>query len=146
MTLLQITRQLFSKLFIATALILTLNTCKEDTPTEPEGSNGGNNLVSTTIGMNGGELKTEGFSLSVPPGSFMGETKLSLSTIDNFDYLDGNSVSEAFMVEGIPSDFEKTIRIAIKYNEALSDSSFLVMMNTSDNIISADSTYFSNFF
>ncbi len=70
-----------------TILVLTFTTCKEDTPTEPEGSNGGNDLLSITIGMSGGELKTEEFSLIVPAGSFLNETTLSLSVSDDHPHL-----------------------------------------------------------
>lgn len=121
---------------------MVLNTCKEDAPTEPEGSKANDNvLASSTIGPSGGELKTDDFSLTIPAGSFQSETTLSLSTVNDLDYLGENSVSETFIIQDFPIDFELSIRIAMKYNSVLSDSSFIIIASTTEESFLVDSVY-----
>lgn len=141
MTLLKITCRLFLKLFIITALILAITTCKEDAPTEPEGGNTNNNiLTSSTIGPSGGELKTDDFSLSVPAGSFQSETTLSLSISDEPSPFGESCISKSNEVLGIPNNFDKPIRIQIKYDGTIRDSSYIgIGFRTMDDI-SGDST------
>jgi len=123
-------------IFLFFLCVSFLNTCKKD-PTSP-GENEPESKV--IIGTEGGMLETADFSLQVPPGSFQNETTLSLSVSNETSAFGENSVSQSYLVEGIPDEFDKPLRIAIKYNGELSDSSYIAIGKMAHDIISGDSS------
>ena len=77
MTVKQKLRSELEKAFFVFISIIIFSACFEDKPTKLKEEN--NSLVTATIGIDGGELKTDDFSLTVPAGSFQREINLSLS-------------------------------------------------------------------
>lgn len=112
--------------FLIMIIIFTIS-CKEKEPTAPTADPPTEVLAEATIGPNGGELKTEDFSLSVPAGTFQSEITLSLSISDEDSPFGESTVSSIYRVMGIPEEFNNTIRIAVKYSGALSDSTYLAV-------------------
>ena len=129
-------------LFTLIIALISIFACSDDKPTEPEKHNDDIPiLASATIGPDGGELKTDEFSLTVPVGSFKSDIEISLSITEGFDFFDENAVSKAFIIKGIPSDFSSTLRMAIKYTGPLSDSSYIALTSTKDEFFLHDSIY-----
>ena len=128
MAFIQRNRASFLHLFLLLIIFLIFNTCSDDKPTSPEDNNNDNAVIATSnIGPSGGELKTEDFSLSVPAGTFQSETTLSLSVSDEDSPFGESTASSIYKVMGIPEEFNNTIRIAVKYSGALSDSTYLAL-------------------
>lgn len=121
---------------IFTISLLFLSTCKKD-PTSPN-----DNAVQTTvtIGVDGGTLETDDFSLQVPAGSFTEEVTLNLSISSEPSSFGESSVSQPFILEGLPEDFEKSVRLALKYNGELSDSSYIAHGSISKDFLTGDSS------
>jgi hypothetical protein len=126
----------FILLSIVSLFLLFTLSCIKD-PTSPDENESQTTVI---IGVDGGTLETEDFSLQVPAGSFQNETTLSLSISSDPSDFGESSVSQSFIVEGLPVEFEKPIRLAIKYNGELSDSSFIAVGKMSYDSVSGDSS------
>jgi len=116
--------------------ILFLTTCEKD----PTGPTDNTPITSATIGTDGGKLETEGFLLQVPVGSFPRDVTLNLSISSEESGFGERSVSESFIIEGLPDEFDKPLRLAIKYNVELSDSSFIAVGKMAYDYLSGDSS------
>ena len=120
---------LFIRIFSLNLLLLLLSTflfqtCSDDnSPTEPEAQS---SLAAATIGNGGGTLTTEELELSVPPGAFTTDTKITLSLIKE-DAGFGNELSKEYKFEGVPQTFTKPLTIKMKYDGDLTDSSYIAI-------------------
>ena len=112
-------------LLILFSLILT-NGCSEDSPSEPEETNI-QVLTSKSIGIEGGELKTETVEISIPPGALSVSTDLSIYNSTEENLFSQKEVSEFFVIDGLPSTINKPIKLKIKYDGVLSDSSYIAI-------------------
>lgn len=114
--------------------ILFLSNCKINSTS----STNNTLLKSVTIGTDGGVLETAEFHLQIPTGSFQKETTLSLHISNDALGFDANGVSQSFRVEGLPDEFDKPLRLAIKYNDGLSDSSYISYGSISEDFLVND--------
>lgn len=105
--------------------ILFFYTCKENEPTAPEVETPtGDLMAEANIGPEGGMLETEDFRLIVPNGSFSESSKLELFLVDK-ESSNENSVSDIFLIDGIPEDYSLPLEIYVKYSGALSGLNFI---------------------
>lgn len=116
--------------------ILSLITCEKD-PTSPIDNEP---QTTATIGADGGKLETADFTLEIPAGSFTETVTLNLSISSEASSFGESSVSQTFKVEGLPDEFDKSLRIAIKYNGDLSDSSYIAVGKMTEGYITGDSS------
>jgi len=123
-------------LIVFSFCLIFLSTCKKD-PTSPSENEP---QTTVTIGSDGGTLETADFSLQVPAGSFQNEATLSLSISTDASIFGDNSASQTFIIDGLPDEFEKPLRLAMKYNGELSDSSYIAVGKMSYDYFSADSS------
>jgi len=116
--------------------ILSIYTCEKD-PTSPSGTSLINNAV---IGPDGGKLETNDFLLQVPAGSFSDDVTLNLSISTEMSGFGENSISETFILKGLPSEFAKPLRVGIQYQGTLSDESYIGFGTLNYNMINGDSS------
>ena len=124
----------FTFLSIISLFLLFTLSCKKD----PISSTQLTAAATSTIGSNGGTLETTDFSIVVPAGSFQNDTELSLYILPDVSTFGVSSVSQTFMVEGLPDEFDKSIRLSIKYDGALSDSSYIARGEMAEDFITGD--------
>ncbi len=105
---------------------LLFQRCSEDTPTEPT-DKPSETLASSNIGSSGGTIITDNIEITIPAGAFQDNSELKIlkSTEDNL--FDNNSLSDFFVLDGLPTEISKPIDIKIKYNGTLTDSSFIAV-------------------
>lgn len=108
-------------------LFLTFTTCTEKAPTSPIEEAPQEVLAEATIGPNGGILETDDFKLVVPDGAFLSNTNLKLYVEPEEDPFGEFSVSKIFYVKGIPSSFQNSIEVKIKYSGSLNGVNFIAL-------------------
>lgn len=101
-----------------------------------------NHETSENIGSEGGSIEIEDFVLTIPSGAFNNNTEIVLSSaVDNKTFGE-ILVSRLFKIDGIPSGYNKPLRVKIKYEEALNEESYIalgeeVFVSSLDSIINA---------
>ncbi|MBK7106097.1 MAG: hypothetical protein IPH62_12515 [Ignavibacteriae bacterium] len=107
-------------------LSLIIYSCAEDSPTKPEEKEVPV-LGSKNIGNEGGTISIDNFELNVPTGAFKNNSEIKISKSVDDNLFSTNNVSDFFVIDGIPAEFDKPIKIKIKYNGSLKDSSFIAL-------------------
>ncbi len=97
--------------------------CSSDGPTgtdEPRNDP----IATATIGPEGGTMATDDFILDVPAGAFDSSNELNLYVeAEQLPYSD-NAVSGLFRLDGIPNIFAEPLRMALRYEGTLSETSY----------------------
>jgi len=107
--------------------LLLLSGCpSDDIPTGPI-SPSDSLLISGTITDTGGEFGNDDFVLSIPEGAFSTDTELDLYETSSVPNYDSTGCTKTFMLEGLPDTLFETVKIRLKYEGALSDSSYIVV-------------------
>ena len=111
-------------LFIVLLLTLAFTGCSKDEEIEPANGNGGNEPTKT-IGSSGGEITYENLTVTIPPGAFSGDHKLEIGVSDKQHSFVKQGVTDLYRITGIPEDISEPLRIALKYDGALEDESYI---------------------
>lgn len=88
---------------------------------------GGESLLSTTIGANGGKLKSNTIEIDIPSGSFSSDTKVELKKQTSENVFGTNKASDYYTVTGLPADFSKPIIITVTTDNDAGDNLFMAM-------------------
>jgi len=113
-------------LFLITSLILLISCSSENNPAGPI-SPSDSLLVSGIITDTGGEFGNDDFTLSISEGAFNTDTELALYETSNEPYYDSTGCTKTFMLEGLPDVLFESVKIKLRYEGALSDSSYIVV-------------------
>ncbi|MCB9247347.1 MAG: hypothetical protein H6613_01775 [Ignavibacteriales bacterium] len=113
-----------SVLLLITSLLFY--SCGEDSPTNPEEKEVPV-LGSKSIGSEGGTISIDNFELQVPTGAFQNNSEIKISKSIEANLFSTNNVSDFFVIDGIPAEFDEPIKIKIKYSGILKDSSFIAI-------------------
>ena len=121
--------RLLSGTFIFFLNLLLNLSCSEE-PTKPsEETNGGNNGFtlesSINIGIEGGTVSSNEFSLTVPAGSFKQQTEIMLYSKEDTTLFGEDTATKLFRLEGLPLDFTTPLRVALEYNKILTNESVI---------------------
>src|SRR3990172_8872366 len=116
-------------------LIFSLNilihlSCSEEPPSSSGEDPSNTDFTLATkvnIGAQGGSISTEEFSLTVPAGSFSQSNEIKLYSKEDTTLFGEDAATKMFKLEGLPSDFTTTIRVALKYNRPLTDESYIAV-------------------
>lgn len=84
-------------------------------------------LATETIGPDGGSLETSEFFLTVPPGAFGSSVELKLYGSSQDRPYGDFGVSKTFQLEGLPESYYDSLRVAVKYQDTLSNVSFVAV-------------------
>ncbi len=103
--------------------------CSKDTLTGPAGQLP-IVLVTSTIGNNGGIIETDNIKITIPGGAFQENSELKILTSIEENLFADNTMSDFFVLDGLPTEISKPINIKIKYNGTLTDSSFIAIGET----------------
>jgi len=113
-------------LCILILLVLVIG-CSEDSTTGPE-DDGNYTLEDTqTIGLGGGIIEAEDFSLTIPAGAFDGDQHLELYASTEDQPFGEDGVSRTFMIDGLPDEYHEPLDMSIIYEGLLSDLSFIAI-------------------
>lgn len=101
-----------------------------------------NHEITETIGSEGGSIEIEDFILTIPSGAFNNNTEIILSSAVDNKIFGEILVSRLFKIDGIPSNYNKSLRVKIKYEKALNEESYIalgeeVFVSSLDSIINA---------
>nr|MBP6947632.1 hypothetical protein [Bacteroidales bacterium] len=88
---------------------------------------GGESLLSTTIGANGGQLKSSTIEIEIPSGSFSSDMKMELKKQTSENVFGTNKASDYYTVTGLPADFSKPIIITVTPDNNAGDNLFMAM-------------------
>ena len=111
---------------LAFALVLAVS-CNKD-KLEPTESNTNFEVeASVTIGPEGGSVETESFILTIPAGAFDSETDLVLSSAVDKETFGECLVSKMYKIDGIPVEYNKSLKVKIKYEGTLSEESYIAL-------------------
>ena len=102
--------------------------CSENSPTSPDPEVKDTPiLASKMIDNSGGTIITDDFEVIIPAGAFKTsqEIKILGSTEDNL--FSSNAISDFIVLEGLPTEFFEPVKVKIKYDGTLSDSSFIAV-------------------
>lgn len=108
-------------------LVLVAGCSKKSTSPENGSSDGYTLQASQTIDSDGGTLEVEDFKLTVPQGAFDSGAELKLYASSEDKAFDENNASRSFLLEGLPDEFSQPLQVSIKYEGALSNSSFIAV-------------------
>ena len=111
---------LLSGLLVSVAGCSKKSTTPEQKPTEDYTLQ-----ASQTIGSEGGTIEAEDFSLTVPEGAFSSDAELKLYASSKDKPFGDNCVTRTFRLEGLPDDYSKPLPLRIKYQDTLSNESFI---------------------
>lgn len=107
-------------------LVLVLVAC----PSNPSNSDifeDENQLGSEIIGTTGGSISSDNFVLTVPSGAFDTTIELNLFASQTITNRFGNETSEEIILEGLPDQFHKPLRIAINHGGQAAGESFIAV-------------------
>lgn len=127
-------------MFLGLTILLLLAGCKKDSPTEPEKEP--QEEITQVIGTNGGKIAVGDIEVNVSSNTFSSSTTIKLSVNEQQSSMIGESVSESFKLEGIPSDYSRPIEIKIKTNTNVTSEAFIAV-GSDDFIISKKSSEYS---
>lgn len=125
------------KLFlVSTALFLiTFLSCKDDpiAPLEEKP------VDATTIGVEGGIIQKDDFTLTIPAGAFDKNYDISVSAIADDGVFGENTVTSTYKISGLPDETNKSLKIKLKYNGALSNNTYVIVDTKSkeDSLVSS---------
>jgi len=108
---------------------LLFQECSKDTPTGPAGQLP-IALASSNIGTDGGTIETDNIKITIPAGAFQENSELKILTSTEENLFTDNTISDFFVLDGLPTEISKPIDIKIKYNGTLTDSSFIAIGET----------------
>ena len=111
-------------LFIIFTVVLT--GCSKDDEIMPSDGND-DILASKTIGSNGGDITIDSLLITIPAGSFNDDHEIEVLFSDKTHPFTNQEVTSLYQINGIPDDFSKPIKIALKYFGTLEDESYVAM-------------------
>jgi len=121
----KLSQKLTDPVFVLLLIIIT-TACSKDDEIKP--SNGNDEiLASQTIGSSGGVIEIDSLSITIPPGTFSGESNIKLSISNDPHPFKKQLITNFYQVNGIPYNYKEPIWIAIKYNDKLEDDSFIAL-------------------
>jgi hypothetical protein len=82
-------------------------------------------LTTATIGSEGGSIGTDDVTITIPAGAFQSNAELQLLKSGEENTFDNNAVSDIFIIDGLPTEFNNPIEVKIKYNGTITDSAFV---------------------
>ncbi len=100
--------------------------CSKDSPTSPEKKET-SLLASKMIDNTGGTLKTDNFEVIIPAGTFETRQEIKISVLSEDNLFSSNAISDFFVLDGLPTEFFKPVKVKIKYNGTLSDTLFVAV-------------------
>ncbi|MBN1894683.1 hypothetical protein JW906_09315, partial [bacterium] len=118
--------------------LLAALSCSKKNPASPGGSTD-TPLASQSIGPSGGTLESDGFILTVPQGALDSETALSLYAVSSPSSGE-NAVTPVFRIEGLPDDYAKPLRMALRFTGALKNESFIGLGRMGADPVAGDSS------
>ncbi len=109
------------------ALIISLIflTCEKKEEPKEENKPPDTPVTETTIGQSGGKLKTPTFEIIVPAGAFLSNNTIKITEVEEESSFGESSISGQYLIEGLPDELSKPLKIKIKYTGTLSDQSFI---------------------
>lgn len=122
-------KALFRIYIVLIISLFLFQSCSEDSPTQPDENKNQSALATSTIGIDGGTIKTDNIEITIPSGTFQDNSELKIFKSTEENLFTDNSLSDFFVLDGLPTEFSKPINIKIKYNGTLSDSSFIAFGN-----------------
>ncbi|MCB0752802.1 MAG: hypothetical protein KDC52_15130, partial [Ignavibacteriae bacterium] len=126
-TYLSILKQI-TTIFIISFFIFTLS-CSDDPSSPKKEDEDPIPQETVTIGIDGGTVEKDGFKLSIPSGAFDGNYDISVSKVEDDGAFGENAKSLLYSIEGLPSEINQSLKIAIKHNEELSEDNFVAIGN-----------------
>jgi hypothetical protein len=84
-------------------------------------------LASATVGPDGGDLRSDGFVLSVPPGAFGAAADLKLYADTGADSVACTPVSSRYRLEGLPVDFAAPLAVRLRRTADPADGALIVL-------------------
>ena len=106
-------------------LLITFLNCSDD-PISPQESKP---VDATTIGVDGGTIEKGDLKITIPPGAFDKNYDISVSEVADDGAFGENIKSATYSIAGLPQEFHKPLKIAIKYDGNLSADKFLAIGN-----------------
>ena len=125
-------------------VLFFLFTCQKEEPIPTEELEK-NNITKATIGSSGGLLQTEYLSVSIPAGAFLDTEELNLVELSDTGVFGDNSRSIRYKIEGLPETYDKSIKICIGYQGALSEETFVMIGTEAINPESGEEEVFYDF-
>jgi len=131
--------------FLYLLVLFFLISCQKE-KTSPKEESELKDITKASIGVSGGSLKTESFSITIPAGAFINEEELNLVELTDTGFFGDNSRSIRYMIEGLPETYEKTIKICIAYQGSLSEETFILIGSEAIDPESGEKEVFYDFF
>ena len=107
-------------------VVLFFVTCQKE-ETSPKEELEKNEITTADIGRSGGLLQTEHLSVIIPAGAFLETEELNLVELTDTGVFGDNSRSIRYKIEGLPETYDKSIKICIAYQGALSEETFIMI-------------------
>ena len=116
-----------AKLLLLFAIVTGIS-CSDSTGPDSDSNSdtGGEVLVTSTIGTEGGEIGTEEITLKVESGTISGDREITIALAGE-QYESENSVTPTYTVSNIPSDFAAPMEISLQYNGELSNETVIAV-------------------
>jgi hypothetical protein len=102
-------------------------------------------ISSTTVGTDGGVIKSDELTLTIPAGAFSQSADINIYSSSFTDGSIDDIATKVYKIEGLPDQYSKPIDVSIKHNGNISEQSYLVVQEES-YIPSLDSINASNIY
>lgn len=130
------------RILIIILLSLIILNCdkKSSTEPDPDPEPSGELIGEATIGISGGELSAESFSLVIPAGALSSSTDLKLYVEEDSSAMGVEIASRLYKVENFPVNFQQPLEIKIKNTSELKKETAIVVAKEG-TIYGLDTTY-----
>lgn len=102
-------------------------------------------VTEATIGSDGGLLKNDSITITIPEGAFLQNEELNISALHESSNFGEFLSSGRFMLEGLPESYDKPLKVCIAHNGELEGESFVVVGEQGMNLESGESEVFYEF-
>jgi len=98
--------------------------------------------ITKTIGNTGGAIELDSFAIFIPSGAFSEDVSLELSVVKDPVPYPQPAVTSLYKLKGLPVQFDKPIRLSLKYKGTLQDD-YYIAHGYEETLPFTDTTFFS---
>jgi hypothetical protein len=127
-------------ILLASVVLITSLSCSDDPSSPKKEDDDPIPQDAVTIGVEGGTVEKGDLTITIPAGAFDGNYDISVSKVEDDGAFGTNTISSTFHIKGLPSDYNKTIKLATKYTGELSGESYLAVGKKVYNVFVEDTS------
>ena len=135
---------MFCRSLVIIISVILLFGCQKE-KIDPSGDPTEKPITNAAIGAEGGILKNDSITVTIPEGAFSENEEIALTTLSDSSCFGDYLSSGRFRLEGLPESYDKPLKVRIAHDGELEDESFLVVGEEALNLETGESEIYYEF-